>query len=128
VLVNADGAIEGLSVGETSTSEIGAFTETTEIVSVTVANNGFLAELTITDTFQCENTCQFARDGICDEFEYCAVGTDCTDCGRLIAEGTGRVTIRTSGANGIEYVSSLRVSDDDGLVFHSVDCAGTLTR
>jgi len=33
---------------------------------------------------ECDNTCEFARDGFCDDSRttgYCALGTDCQDCG-----------------------------------------------
>mmetsp|Transcript_21991 Transcript_21991/g.65954 ORF Transcript_21991/g.65954 Transcript_21991/m.65954 type:complete len:1010 (-) Transcript_21991:68-3097(-) len=33
---------------------------------------------------ECDNTCEFARDGYCDDTRtngYCALGTDCQDCG-----------------------------------------------
>jgi hypothetical protein len=35
----------------------------------------------------CEDTCEFANDGVCDdggsgsEYDVCDFGTDCTDCG-----------------------------------------------
>ena len=33
---------------------------------------------------ECDNTCEFSRDGFCDDTRtngYCALGTDCQDCG-----------------------------------------------
>ena len=35
-------------------------------------------------TAECENTCEYARDGFCDDTRtngFCALGTDCQDCG-----------------------------------------------
>jgi len=29
----------------------------------------------------CEDSCEYANDGECDEPDFCDVGTDCTDCG-----------------------------------------------
>mmetsp|Transcript_21649 Transcript_21649/g.66561 ORF Transcript_21649/g.66561 Transcript_21649/m.66561 type:complete len:957 (+) Transcript_21649:165-3035(+) len=42
------------------------------------------ASKTEVKTAECDNTCEFARDGFCDDSRtngYCALGTDCQDCG-----------------------------------------------
>jgi hypothetical protein len=38
---------------------------------------------------RCDNTCPYARDGVCDDpriYNYCKLGTDCQDCGPVGAD------------------------------------------
>ena len=42
----------------------------------------------------CSNTCAYARDGVCDDprgENYCALGTDCQDCGPVGADNFTRI-------------------------------------
>jgi hypothetical protein len=44
---------------------------------------------------ECTNTCQYARDGLCDDprgQDYCDLGTDCQDCGPASAANFSSVT------------------------------------
>lgn len=57
------------------------------------------------DGVLCSNTCDFARDGECDDggpdaqFDVCELGTDCVDCGARQEQG-GTVTNGQNGQNG----------------------------
>jgi hypothetical protein len=45
------------------------------------------------DIESCTNTCVYARDGVCDDprgENYCAIGTDCQDCGPVGADNFTR--------------------------------------
>ena len=43
-----------------------------------------------TSATACDDSCYFNNDGECDEPEYCAVGSDVTDCGLCSLDGSGR--------------------------------------
>jgi hypothetical protein len=49
----------------------------------------------LAETVECTNTCQYARDGLCDDprgQDYCELGTDCQDCGPASATNFSTVT------------------------------------
>jgi len=127
VVVQPDGFTRARE-GQGETTTLGQITETDTVTSVTALENGVQIEETIVQRFSCMDTCQYARDAECDEINFCAIGTDCRDCGQLVSNGTGSVTFRRSGSNGIELVLLVSTADTAGFVYLNKRCTATLTR
>ena len=81
-------------------------------------------EQTVESREVCNDDCNFAHDGVCDEPGYCATGTDCSDCG-----GTPNVP------SDEEVVSNGSPAAPDACVFQGqagsctpdADCGGRFT-
>ena len=64
---NCQAKCKGTTVQFVGNCAYGDSTSTTTFTSTTFAGR--------------KDTCEYANEGACDEPEFCAVGTDCTDCG-----------------------------------------------
>ena len=131
VVVEPGGAsIQDMHEGDTETSfDTGVIAETTrEVTSVEVFSNAIVIEGDVAFRYACLDSCQYARDGECDERTFCNTGTDCRDCGQFTLFGSRETTIIRSGSSAVEFASDSFGTDRNGLVFFSIQCSGTLER
>ena len=117
-----------LEVGQSETRTFGPITETSVLTSILVVENGVFAEADVTHRFSCANSCQYARDGECDEIAFCFPGTDCGDCGQLVLFGTSEIAVKVLSPTSVEYVDNTFTVDRQGFVSMSWQCTVILTR
>jgi hypothetical protein len=125
--VGADGLPEGLGVGQSRTTVLGPSVMTTTYTNVNIYSNGMTVEGSVTLSYNCSDTCLYARDGVCDEISRCGVGTDCGDCGQLILTGSSWITFKRLASGQMGFTSFGIVSDRSAFVTSQMDCSATFT-
>lgn len=120
---------EDIFVGKTSTTILGATTFQFTIQNIVQSTNGLLIGYDARSEWDCANSCTFAFDGVCDEVNFCQLGTDCFDCGPVVFTGFRTVSYQVVDEQTIRYVSTWTLSEeDDDIAVESLSCEGTLTR
>jgi hypothetical protein len=128
-LVIGDSGLPIVTVGEILVTTAGNLEIRSEVTDLITTGNGAVVSLQATIQLDCGNTCQFAFDGVCDEVQFCALATDCSDCGPLVLTGPETVTYQVVDENRIRRTLSLIVREEDaGLVDFVNQCEGILSR
>lgn len=76
----------------------------------------------------CNNTCFFAFDFVCDELQFCNLGTDCADCGPPVLTGTFEDIFQAQQDGSVRMLRSLAVFSEGGIFSLSFNCDGILSR
>ncbi len=127
VTVGGDGLPEGFGAGQSVTTVLGPSEGTTTYTTVNIYSNGITVEGSMTLSFNCSDSCAYARDGVCDEISRCGVGTDCSDCGQLILTGPSSTTFKRAANGQMGFTSSVTISDRLAFSSEQMDCSATLT-
>jgi len=128
--VSEDGQLivdgETFEEGAILESKTGSVLAIYEITSVVETSNGVTIGGDYYEVWNCGDSCTgYTNDGICDEVDFCELGTDCGDCGPLEMIGEFTVTFRRSG-EAIEYTSIITAADPEDFVTASIQCDGQL--
>jgi|GEM_PF-3420104 len=128
VVIGESGLPSG-AVGEVSTSTAGNLEVSSQITDIISTANGAAVSLQATIQLDCGDTCLYAFDGECDEVQYCALATDCSDCGPVVLTGPETITLQVVDENRLRRTLSLTVREEDaGLVDFVERCEGILSR
>lgn len=118
-----------ISSGSIFLEQIAIWSITDVVDRVTVSENAVLIKGHALLNWDCENTCLFAFDHVCQEVLLCSLGTDCSDCGPVVLEGLYSQTLQAIDAGRLRYSFSLFVLEEDaGLASMAMECNGVLTR
>lgn len=123
-----------ISTGEATVGDVevisgGNLEIRSEVTNVVSSPNGVTVSLQATAELGCGDTCPYAFDGVCDEVQYCALATDCSDCGPIVLTGPGDVTYQVVDENRIRRTRRLTLLEADaGLAGFSMQCQGVLSR
>jgi hypothetical protein len=115
--------------GQRSDVEIGVFRFSYTTTQITESENGINLQGEARWLWDCGDTCIYARDGICDEVRFCALGTDCADCGPVVLTGVASTTYQVIDDRQIRRIESVNVSEQDaGIATINFECDGVLSR
>jgi hypothetical protein len=128
LLIGTDGMPPGFAPGQPHTVDRGLFSQDFQITSVEQAANGLRITAAASMNFRCANSCRYALDRVCDEPTYCELGTDCTDCGQLVLDGSQTLVFRRAGDDEIATTGTSNANDVDGLIVLNITCSGTLVK
>lgn len=118
-----------LAVGSRFTRTLGNQELEETVTGVNRSLNGLQFESVAVVDLACGNTCQFARDGVCDEVNSCPLGTDCSDCGSVTLTGFEITSYQTLTSGAVRRTFSVNLREEDaGLASFVGECTATLSK
>lgn len=118
-----------IRVGDTTTRGFGAHVWSFLYRGITNSSIALILHGETYSEFDCGNTCSFAFDSVCDEVRFCALGTDCADCGPVILRGSFTTTYQGQENGTVHMMRNVSALEEDAsLVKISFNCDGILSR